>query len=361
MFYVYDRHLDKLYGDIPYVIDYKTLNKNVDIPCWSLTALLDIIPFCSLRRFVDGNWIVSAEFSFDGYRESLPNKSAVDACVEIILKLHEQIGEFSDGFHTFNGLYHQRMILFAVLVKTYKDKAWKSWKHEDGLDCFGGGWFIVGIDTPAGTYTYHYKAKDWSRFDCQSLEKAKHWDGHDETDVERLFTLIQPLEGKTAFDAIKEKKVDNANKVEPKFKTGNWICNGGGNPCKVNYIFCNYYELCSTEGYKYNKLVSDVDANYHLWSIEDAKDGDILCYKDEISLFEHDIKNCTEKGTTFGGFVYHCCYDGKRFMIDSLYSLTEQDKIDIHPATKEQRELLFKKMNDAWYEWDDENKILISM
>ena len=100
------------------------------------------------------------------------------------------IGEFSDGYHTFNGLYKQRMILFAVLVKTYKDRAWKSWKHEDGLDCFGGGWFIVGIDTPAGTYTYHYEAKDWDRFDCQILEKAKHWDGHDEFDVERLFSLV---------------------------------------------------------------------------------------------------------------------------------------------------------------------------
>lgn len=100
------------------------------------------------------------------------------------------IGEFSDGYHTFNGLYKQRMILFAVLVKTYKDRAWKSWKHEDGLDCFGGGWFIVGIDTPDGTYTYHYEAKDWDRFDCQILEKAKHWDGHDEFDVERLFSLV---------------------------------------------------------------------------------------------------------------------------------------------------------------------------
>ena len=93
------------------------------------------------------------------------------------------IGEFSDGYHTFNGLYKQRMILFAVLVKTYKDRAWKSWRHEDGENCFGGGWFIVGIDTPAGTYTYHYEAKDWDMFDCQILYRAKHWDGHNENDV----------------------------------------------------------------------------------------------------------------------------------------------------------------------------------
>lgn len=44
MFYVYDRHLDKLYGDTPYVIGYKVLNEDVDIPCWSLAALLQVLP-----------------------------------------------------------------------------------------------------------------------------------------------------------------------------------------------------------------------------------------------------------------------------------------------------------------------------
>jgi len=44
MIYVYDRHLDKLYGDTPYVIGYKVLNEDVDIPCWSLTALLSVLP-----------------------------------------------------------------------------------------------------------------------------------------------------------------------------------------------------------------------------------------------------------------------------------------------------------------------------
>lgn len=31
----------------------------------------------------------------------------------------QDIGEFSDGFHTFNSLYHQRLILFAALVNTF--------------------------------------------------------------------------------------------------------------------------------------------------------------------------------------------------------------------------------------------------
>ena len=100
------------------------------------------------------------------------------------------IGEVSDGFHTFNALYEQRMILFAALVKAYKDKAWKSYRHEDGEFCFGGGWFIVGIDTPAGSYTYHYENKYWDMFDCVDLPRGKHWDGHTEADAEtRLLSL----------------------------------------------------------------------------------------------------------------------------------------------------------------------------
>lgn len=99
------------------------------------------------------------------------------------------IGEMSDGYHTFNGLYYQRMILFAALVKVYKDRAWKSYRHEDGELCFGGGWFIIGIDTPAGSYTYHYENKHFDLFECKELPAGKHWDGHTEKDVTRLLKL----------------------------------------------------------------------------------------------------------------------------------------------------------------------------
>lgn len=99
------------------------------------------------------------------------------------------IDDLSDGFHTFRQLYYQRMMLFAVVVKQNKDKAWKSLRHEDGELCFGGGWFIVGIDTPEGSYTYHYEDNYYSLFDCEELECAKHWDGHTEKDVTRLLSL----------------------------------------------------------------------------------------------------------------------------------------------------------------------------
>lgn len=101
----------------------------------------------------------------------------------------DDIEDVSDGFHTFNDLYEQRMYLFAALVRAYKNKAWKSLRHEDGEYCFGGDWFIVGIDTPKGSYTYHYGIQYWDVFDCQILPRAKHWDGHTDKDVARLMSL----------------------------------------------------------------------------------------------------------------------------------------------------------------------------
>lgn len=111
--------------------------------------------------------------------------------IELICKIAniDDIEELSDGFHTFNSLYYQRAILFATIVNTYKELAWKSKKQEDGQFCFGGGWFIVGIDTPKGSYTYHYEMEYWNLFDCEELPRAKHWDGHTDEDVTRLLSL----------------------------------------------------------------------------------------------------------------------------------------------------------------------------
>lgn len=116
----------------------------------------------------------------------------------------DDISDLSDGYHTFRQLYYQRMMLFAALVKQNRDRAWKSLRHEDGKLCFGGGWFIVGIDTPEGSYTYHYEDNYFSLFDCVELERGKTWDGHTEKDVTRLLSL----EHKTCDDAINRQAVN---------------------------------------------------------------------------------------------------------------------------------------------------------
>ena len=88
-----------------------------------------------------------------------------------------KIGDLSDGYHTFNELYHHRAILFSVICNSMPDKAWKSKLHDTG-DMFDG-MFIVGIETPEGQATYHYDIEPyWDMFKVKELEKAPKWDGH---------------------------------------------------------------------------------------------------------------------------------------------------------------------------------------
>ena len=150
------------------------------------------------------------------------------------------------------------------------------------------------------------------------------------------------------------------SKIEPKFKVGDWISSNLSNSsnllCIIDVDETNY-EVVTPKGSTGVPSIRYIDNHFHLWTIiQDAKDGDIICYRDEISLYKNYIKNCNTQETTFGGVVYYCCYDGKRFITNSFYSLTEQDKIDIHPATKEQRDILMKAMNNSGIVWDAENK-----
>ena len=55
----------------------------------------------------------------------------------------DNICQISDGSHTFDELYYHRMVLFSVICNTYKNRAWKSWKHNDGT--MYEDYFIVNI------------------------------------------------------------------------------------------------------------------------------------------------------------------------------------------------------------------------
>lgn len=83
----------------------------------------------------------------------------------------------SDGFHTFGELYDHRRALTAALAKLLP--SWRSKAHHpDDGPMFEGGYFIVGIDLPTGTITYHYKLTHWDDFDgIDEVVTAPKWDG----------------------------------------------------------------------------------------------------------------------------------------------------------------------------------------
>jgi len=99
----------------------------------------------------------------------------------------EDIENISDGYHTFKELYYHRMILFAVLCNTHPEVAWKSKLHADNT--MYDNYFIVGVTTPEGDYSYHYDLEFWDKFKVKELPNALVWDGHQPKDIDRLFRL----------------------------------------------------------------------------------------------------------------------------------------------------------------------------
>lgn len=110
------------------------------------------------------------------------------------------LGEVTDGYHTFNELYHHRAVLFSVICNDHKELAWKSKAHDTG-DMYHG-MFIVGIETPEGQATYHYDIDPyWDMFDVKELDKAPVWDGHTPADaIERIGHLKSPQRGEIIND-----------------------------------------------------------------------------------------------------------------------------------------------------------------
>ena len=88
-------------------------------------------------------------------------------------------GSLSDGYHTYNELYEHRMILFSIICN----------QNEDGT--MYENYFIAGIKTPEGQYTYHYHMDHWDKFEVLELEKAPKWDGHKPSDITRLYSILK--------------------------------------------------------------------------------------------------------------------------------------------------------------------------
>lgn len=105
-----------------------------------------------------------------------------------------ELGELTDGYHTFDELYEFRKLYNAVLFNEWGNPGFdvlgvkydvhKSKRHNDGNLCFGGGWFIVVAVLPTGQISNHYKLEDWDLFQIPETIIAKHeFDGHTPEDV----------------------------------------------------------------------------------------------------------------------------------------------------------------------------------
>jgi hypothetical protein len=122
-----------------------------------------------------------------------------------------EVGDVSDGYHTFDELYEFRKAYNALLFNQWHERdlysVHKSLRHHDGELCFGGGSFIVVAMTPYGQISNHYNVRDWELFRVPEEEKALfEYDGHTSADVlERLLKLTWVLfecDNQTSADVL---------------------------------------------------------------------------------------------------------------------------------------------------------------
>lgn len=126
-----------------------------------------------------GAWIAKTP---DGYNVS-----------SVAKYIPKDMGEVSDGYHTFNELYYYRMLYNAAFFNILP-KGWvhKSKRHHTGEECFGGGWFIVMANLPTGQVSNHYELKDWDLFKVPEKEFADEWDGHTPQEAaDRLYEYLK--------------------------------------------------------------------------------------------------------------------------------------------------------------------------
>ena len=194
------------------------------------------------------------------------------------------------------------------------------------------------------------------------LGKNVNFDKWDKCDCSNWIAWLekqgeQKPQGKSALEPIKEENVDNANKVEPKFKVGDWIV--WQDKCyKVNYNGCGY-ELVDQNGLSTTLEYGNIDENARLWDItKDAKEGDIIYAESKFAIFNFIVIFSKLENKNVWVYCSVCSDDDyygddlDHWEFDSDKGFIDLDSYKFYPASKELCDILFKSMKENGYKWD---------
>ena len=170
------------------------------------------------------------------------------------------------------------------------------------------------------------------------------------------------------IDWIKNKDKKFTDKNKPKFNVGDWV------------IFVkskSVYQVEKIENYEYTLrhilggslcLSFSNEKLIREWTIQDAKDGDVLVCDIDKAEIGGDVEKLPNIVSTIFNFkklinsrdyIHSYChlYDKRVLGLQSTMYYNSFVH-NISPATKEQRDALMKAMNNAGYEWDIEKKMI---
>ena len=187
-------------------LDWYNENKDEDgdVPCnCNVLFLVKNKKYLGTTQIVEAVYICEGQY-VGNYIYKLKGIENTDWTDDMIERLVEEetkpkdMGEVSDGYHTFNELYEYRMLYNAALFNEFAKQGLydvhKSRKHSDGEYPFGdSNWFIVMAELPTGQISNHYEMKDWDKFQIPEKPLANKWDEHSPRDVaERLTSFTNP-------------------------------------------------------------------------------------------------------------------------------------------------------------------------
>ena len=109
------------------------------------------------------------------------------------------------------------------------------------------------------------------------------------------------------------------------------------------------YTLVGCDGSVITRPIQDVDKSASVFTIQDAKDGDVLDANGAPFIYKKHDKDCV---------YFYCGVNLAGEFIEANWTDIWNSNNKVYPATKEQRDLLFQKMHEKGYEWDTEKKEL---
>ena len=119
------------------------------------------------------------------------------------------------------------------------------------------------------------------------------------------------------------------------------------------------YTLVGCDGSVITRPIQDVDRLASAFTIQDAKDGDVLCCKSGWMCIFKAINNHTNTFSSYcfmDRYKWFCNRGSEAHILDKEF--IKSYNAELYPATKEQRDILFQKMKEAGYEWNAKTKTL---
>lgn len=144
---------------------------------------------------------------------------------------------------------------------------------------------------------------------------------------------------------------ESTNNVEPKFHEGVWVVNKLGDSWHIDSFDEKNYQVSDGKG-NYNWFPISKQDEMHLWTIQDAKCGDVLISPNKQPFMYNGNYTSDTIGAYFGLLITG------ELLIVSSHDKDWTALTGVQPATEEERNALFKKLHDSDYKWDDKKKEL---